>query len=793
MKLEEQIRILSISQPKQGSFLSAIGFPITFVIDIDRFAKLYTTISVDSVFNAQSKLEERMEVFAQAFSAEYNITSKRETISEFTPAYLYTCTFSNVQLKSFIDTLILNGIRARLILSLKPLAEWIISFSIQSDQEIVSFLKPFFRDIHKLRPRAFKKLDQTINPKILSIFTIPVLPGIDEIEEPILQIPSKYTLEVENSITAGKIVHPLTGEAIVDALLPIQRINQHVAVMATTGAGKTNLCYQLILELHNKVPILIFDWKRDYRPLHKMIDAKVYSFTSDNLFTFNPLKPSGDPSQWVKEVANIMAEVISGGVYASGSYSVYVELLDNLYRTSGVYEGSTNYPTIFDMLNILEQYSQSRLSDRQRNWVASASKLFKSLSIGKTRDAFGVKEGLSLDQLLTENVVIELDGLGDQTAKAFLISVLLQKIRNYRLGKIDRNTLKHVILIEEAQNCLASTKEATSTITTTYREIRGLCEGIISVTQMPSELSKDAIANTNTFFVMRLIHRDDKLFACNLLGIPPQDMNIIENLDVGVSLMKTDDICMVNIPWIEKPDVYDSDITTTVPTKEDVSTRYSTRTDVTNRTENLRPREWLFLKYIGESTAYNNTTLMKEAHCSNTDTNKTIGVLIGKGFVRYKMVKKRGGGRRQKIYFLFPYGEEAYRQKHGTYPDRVRTKLIPHYSHTEMKQQVIQHIGKPTLPGGRFDIIIKDDNENWPIEIETGSNNNQQININIEKSIETYGRVYFVASEQRIYYAILQQCARYQYEKKKEFTLHISPYNEFLETGEWNVFEYITY
>ncbi len=41
---------------------------------------------------------------------------------------------------------------------------------------------------------------------------------------------------------------------------------------------------------------------------------------------------------------------------------------------------------------------------------------------------------------LERTTVIELDGLRDPIAKAFLISVLLQKIRNYRLGQRERDT-----------------------------------------------------------------------------------------------------------------------------------------------------------------------------------------------------------------------------------------------------------------------------------------------------------------------------------------------------------------
>ena len=798
MRLAAQNRIIALSRPKQVSFLKAITFPVTFTIDMDKYAKLFVTVHAESPFSssARKKLIANVQEFLQLFSSEYDFQAVDETVSEFQPAHLYTCVYNDANLRGLLDSLLLNSIRARIVIALRPhLKQWLMSFLIASDTEIKHILTSFFSGVRELRPKALEKVysGKFINPRMLKKLTLPAMPGIDEISGQILQVPSKYTFDQENALDIGKIVHPLTGNAIVDALLPIQRINQHVGILATTGAGKTNLCYQIVIGLHeNDIPVLIFDWKRDYRSLKKIIGAEIYDFVGNNLFTFNPLKPSGEPSQWAKEVANIMAEVISGGTYASGSFSIYVDILDQLYRDKGVYDGSTAFPTIFDILETLESYTQrTGLSDRQKNWVASASKLFKSLAVGKTREAFSVREGISLEEILSKPVVIELDGLGDQKAKAFFISVLLQKIRNHRMQKIDRDVLKHVIVIEEAQNCLASKNEASTTITTTYREIRSLCEGIISITQMPSELSKDAIANTNTFFVLKLVHRDDKLAACNLLGLDPKNMGVIEGLDVGTCLMKSDDICLVKIPWVEKPIVNDSEIIRVNPDRESVSTDFARRRDVENRADDLNERDWLVFRAIAESTAYNNTTLSQELQYSNTEVNRIVSRLINKGFVRYRMAKKKGPGRKQKIYFLFPYGEEAYRQRYGVYPDVARIGMVhcPH-THTDMKDELINHMGKPTVTHPRFDIVVRDGRYERPLEIETGSNRNHQISINIEKSIREFGEAFFIVSDRRMYHVVLQLCAKHHFDQKKDFSLGIALFDDFMNRKEWDIYSY---
>jgi DNA-binding MarR family transcriptional regulator len=873
MRLAKQIRITALSQPKQGSFLKALTFPVTFILDIDKVVRLFATVYSDSISEsvAKKKIQDNFQVFLQSLSAEYDYRSVEGQICQFFPAYVYSCTYNDNNLKSLIDTLIKDEIRARAVLALHPRPpNWLLSFLVASDVEIKHVLTTFFSDVHGRKPNQLEYIHfgRLINPKVLRKLTLSAATGIDEVSTQILKVPSKYADDkveegkVNPKIEIGEIVHPFTGNPIIKALLPIQRINQHVGIIATTGAGKTNLCYQMVVQLqkvymfsleqgyelylndgpvddelrrafeakgvrlsgeailitdghmrwkieggdekylieqtdiqlniYQKIPVLIFDWKRDYRGLQKLINAEVYDFVGNNLFTFNPLKPSGSPSQWVKEIANIMAEVISGGIYASGSFSIYVDILDQLYRDNGVYDGSTAFPTIFEVLETLESYSQRvGLSDRQKNWVASASKLFKSLAVGKTREAFSVREGISLDEILSKPVVIELDGLGDQKAKAFFISVLLQKIRNYRMMRSERDVLKHVIVIEEAQNCLAVKHEASTTITTTYREIRSMCEGIISITQIPSELSKDALTNTNTFFVLKLVHRDDKLTACNLLGLAPMDMTQIEGLEVGTCLMKTDEVSLVRIPLVEKPPVNDSDIKRTLPQREEVSADFARRTDVENRREDLNEKEWLVLRAIAESTAYNNTTLRDVLHYSNKGISSIIFTLINKGFVRYRMAKKQGVGRKQKMYFLFPYGEEAYRQKYGEYPDRARIEMVNcPYTHTEMKETVIERIGGATIPYNRFDIVIRSDNWEYPVEIETGSNNNQQIYTNIEKSVEEFGEARFIVSEQRIYYAVLQLCAKFHFDKKRDFRLSIAIFAEFALTGAWDTFEY---
>ncbi len=127
------------------------------------------------------------------------------------------------------------------------------------------------------------------------------------------------------------------------------------------------------------------------------------------------------------------------------------------------------------------------------------------------------------------------------------------------------------------------------------------------------------------------------------------------------------------------------------------------------------------------------------------------------------------------MYFLFPYGEEAYRQKFGEYPDLARAKRRgKDVTHKEMKRRVMEALGIQDGSFGRFDILAED----GPIEIETGSNRNDQIYENIRKSVQEFGFARFVVADEVTFNAVLQQAARYRFEERKETVVWLSLFNK---------------
>jgi len=777
--MKRRIKITHISEPKQSHFLASLDFPITLIVDVKDTTELFIEVK-KGLFEREANFEEKAGRLIEGLYSQYDLRFSPEAPARFKPEHAYTGIYSDASLKPFADSLILNNIRARIVLSIKPRGgKWHISMLIGAEKRIGRLAASFFRKVRRTSPRKVQKT-KPANWKPLKSFTIPRFQGIKPIPQPI-EVPS--SMGGEEAVRIGSLIHPVTKRGLSGAGIDLQRLNRHAMVLASTGYGKTNLCRNLAVELSEKgIPSLVMDYKDDYRDLTRRTGAKLYNFTDSNLFSFNPLKPpnSVEPSYWVKVLADIAAEVISGGAYASGAFSMYMETLDTLFRDHGIYDGGTNYPTIFDLAEALEERSERPgLSFRERDWLSSAKKLFASLGSGKTREALGVKEGISLEELLRENTVVELGGIGDNSARAFLVSVLLQKIRSYREVRNERDELKHVIFIEEAQNVLAKNREASSTLTTTYREIRSFCEGLICVSQMPTEVSRDALANTSTFFVLRLINPEDKKEVRKLMGLDSED--VIDDLEVGEALVKADELGLVRVPYLERLEVRPPEIKQEKPRRERVSSDFAMREAAAKRARDLSPREWSVLKSIGESSSFNHTSLMADTRLSGKELSRAISTLINKGFVRYAYAKRRGVGRKMKVYFLFPYGEEAYRSKYRKYPDRARAESVEReHDHTAMKEEILKIHGG-TGEAGRFDLMLGEE----PVEIETGSNNSRQIYENIKKSVEAYGSASFVVTGERIHAAVIQQAACYSFTERESFTLYLIFYESLLEGGEW--------
>lgn len=310
--------------------------------------------------------------------------------------------------------------------------------------------------------------------------------------------------------------------------------NQHVAIFGRTGSGKTNVGFLIARELlaHQK-PILVFDWKRNYRDLLALPwaqDLRLLTVGRDVApFYFNPLAPPPGTSHevWLKKLIEIICHV-----YWLGEGVAYLlqKALDAVYR-----QHADTWPTMRDLLDWLVNH---QTKGREAQWMESTLRAIATLCYGKTGEVLNSRSPDPIELLLKQSVVLELDALTNSD-KTFLIESLLLWIHHFRLQEPERETFKHAIMIEEAHHVLLRPSESReSVMDIIVREIRELGESLVIIDQHPSLISIPALGNTNCTIGMNLKHARDVTAMGHALLLSEDQKDFQGRLPVGQGIVK---------------------------------------------------------------------------------------------------------------------------------------------------------------------------------------------------------------------------------------------------------------
>ncbi len=316
---------------------------------------------------------------------------------------------------------------------------------------------------------------------------------------------------------------------------------QHTAVFGRSGSGKTNTIFQVIGQLlKSEVPFLIFDWKRNYRDLLSLTDKPINVFTVGRSIApiqFNPLipPPGVEPQVHLKLVVNIIAKAYFCG---DGVISLLQQAIDAVYSAAGVYKGDVErFPIMKDVLRWLDEHPTK---GRAANWMASTLRAVRSLCFGQMGRVVNSQQQLPLAELVTKNVVLELDAL-EGAEKAFFIDAFLLGIHHYRMGQPTREEFKHCIILEEAHHVLRAHDGAETVTDMILREIRELNTGIILIDQHPSLIARTALGNTYCTITMNLKTRADISTAATYNLLEREDAAKVGELKVGQAIVKLQD------------------------------------------------------------------------------------------------------------------------------------------------------------------------------------------------------------------------------------------------------------
>ena len=412
--------------------------------------------------------------------------------------------------------------------------------------------------------------------------TVPGLPVIEHAEfgkevNSYSLITKQESNKPEDKITLGKVFDlGQVTKKIVE--LDNRSLNMHTFITGSTGSGKSNTVYQILMELHqDKIPFLVVEpAKGEYKDVFgNFPDVNVFS-TNPNIAQLINLNPFKFPeSIHVLEHVDGLVEIFSvcwpmydamPAFFKDAILKSYEEVGWDLGSSS--YDGDTpEYPD-FDVLSGQLDYlieHSGYHSDIKSNYKGALLTRVKSLTVGLNKFIF-TNTQTPYEQLFDQNCILDISRVKSGETKALIMGLTVYILNEYRVDKKSESNrgLRHITVLEEAHNLLKNTSQGQSSelvgksvemLTNTIAEIRTYGEGFIIVDQSPSSVDIAAIKNTNTKIVLRTPEANDRQAVGRSIGLTEDQVNEIAKLPSGVAVVYQNDWISPVLTMVDKANV----------------------------------------------------------------------------------------------------------------------------------------------------------------------------------------------------------------------------------------------
>lgn len=346
----------------------------------------------------------------------------------------------------------------------------------------------------------------------------------------------------------------------------LDNLKRHIFVAGVTGAGKTNTIFGILKQaLKADVPFLVVEpAKTEYRAMlnDPAVGNKLRVFTlGDEMvspFRLNPFEvPEGTP---VAVHVDLLRSVFS---ISFGMWTPLPQILEQCLH--GVYEDcgwdlttNTNprvddgadvsmaFPTLTDLYNKVDEVAsklgyEQKITDDMR---AALRTRINSLRTGGKGHMLDVKSSVPMAVVMEAPTVMELEGIGDDDDKAFIMGILFIRLVEHLRSLGESGTLRHVFVIEEAHRLLSSVErksqeeadprsKAVETFAQLLSEIRAYGQGIIVADQVPVKLTRDVLKNTAFKIAHRIVDQEDREALAGAMAMTQQHTTALGTFDLG--------------------------------------------------------------------------------------------------------------------------------------------------------------------------------------------------------------------------------------------------------------------
>jgi DNA helicase HerA-like ATPase len=357
-------------------------------------------------------------------------------------------------------------------------------------------------------------------------------------------------------------------------------LNRHVFVCGATGAGKSQTVRCLLEAASERgIPWLVVEpAKAEYRLMACRLPGteviRIRPGEPDSIAAgLNPLEPAGASAAAnsaggrfpLQTHADLVKALFIASFQAEEPFpQVLSAALGRVYEEAGwdlalgePCRGEATYPTLTSLQRAAERvvaeigYSQ-RVTDDVLGFIRVR---LASLRHGTTGRFLEGGHPLDFAALLRGNVVLEIEDVGDDADKAFLMgTVLIRLAEHLRLthrtvGRVPG--LAHLTVVEEAHRLLrrpepngiggaGAAAHAVELFAGLLAEIRAYGEGLVIAEQIPARLVPDVIKNTAVKVTHRLPAADDREAVGATMNATPAQSRYLVTLPPGQAAVFSD-------------------------------------------------------------------------------------------------------------------------------------------------------------------------------------------------------------------------------------------------------------
>lgn len=349
--------------------------------------------------------------------------------------------------------------------------------------------------------------------------------------------------KVGNPLKIGTLINQEDVEVNIDAN---SFLNRHLAILAMTGAGKSNTVSVLIDGLLDyNVPVFVFDMHGEY------VSAE---FTNGEVNVIRPkINPIYMSFSEIKGLAHIGTNAHLQERYFRKAFKEALELV-----RSGTAYTNDFLELIYTILE--SKFNNEELPASERNKILDVMNKVEDLQ-EKYSNLFDINKGNILNDIQMGKANILDLSQTDEFVAEVIVSHILRNSLQYRknaVHKLENKTLDFpVFFVLEEAHILAPNKRDTNSkkwIQRIAREGRKFGLGLCLVSQSPKTVDHDALSQMNNMIILRLVEPEDQRHVQSASESLSEDLvKQLPSLNVGEAIVLG---LMTKVPTLVKIDEF---------------------------------------------------------------------------------------------------------------------------------------------------------------------------------------------------------------------------------------------